>query len=186
MNRDFELFDKQYVYFMWDDELIDKYCFVADTIDDLRDAVNDFTGYPERIVGKHAPDYPFQTEGTHYVFAYYDPNYNCKYAYKQGKTIQAYINCSDSWIDSQQPTWDSACKFRIKPDDDYTLYTYKQLIRWLATGNGMIKDKDDELCSTTIAVVADELNSAATRCYVRKWNDNAWHEPSVAYLGEPV
>lgn len=187
MNRGFELFDKQYVYFMWDDALVDKYCFVADAIDDLYETVNSNIGSPERIVGRHSPDYPFQTEGTHYVFAYYDPNYNCKSAYKHGKTIQVYLDGTDSWIDIQRPIWNSDAKFRIKPDEDCdTLYTYKQLMRWLSAGNGLIKDKEDELCATTIAVTADELDNDATRCYVRKWNDNAWHVPSVAYLGEPV
>ena len=62
------------------------------------------------------------------------------------------------------------------------LVTYRKLARWLAKGNGEVKNAgticpnwnywdDQENC-----IVRDSL-------YVRKWEDTEWHKPTREYLG---
>lgn len=114
-----ELFDKKFVYFMWDDELRGKECFYDDDIDGLMDTVNkndtSFKGclgpstnkaYPFRLL--HAAPYGG------WRFAYYDPNYAYKVAYSEGKKIQHRRKGEKDWSEGT-PCWDSRYEYRIKP-----------------------------------------------------------------------
>ena len=114
-----ELFDKKYVYFMWDDCLKDKDVLVEDDIYNLEREVNKGdTGFLE--VEKSDSNEPFRIgyDNVTYRFAYYDPNYLCKIAYhKEGKTIQ--IKDSNGWTDwviNAEPEW-NLYEYRIKPDE---------------------------------------------------------------------
>ena len=95
-----KLFDKQFVYFDWEDSLKGKHCFTADSINDLKQAVNlcDDRMYGEVSESANC-DYPFHVKGTHcdLVFAYYDPLYEFKRAYAEGKKIQ--FMCGGRWTD---------------------------------------------------------------------------------------
>ena len=84
------LFDEKFIHCMWSDELKGKECFVADNIYDLRHHVN----YNENSVSVSGYDEQFGFEindtkyASHYLpFAYYDPNYDIKWAFHNGEII---------------------------------------------------------------------------------------------------
>lgn len=98
------LFDKKYVYFVRDAKLLGKQGFVANYIDDLMYRVNqqskDF-----RCVLRLSEDNssPFacassSSSSASWRFAYYDPNYDCKVAYNEGKQIRYH---GRSWNETQ-------------------------------------------------------------------------------------
>lgn len=121
-----ELFDKKFVYLEWDDVLEGKEVFVADCLANLRRMVNnnDHYGYSECVVDS-CVEFPFRVySGITFAMAYYDPNYECKLAWKNGKQIQSkstvYVDAE--WVDNDFPDWNNPCEaFRIKPDE-YEVY----------------------------------------------------------------
>ena len=84
-----DFFDKNFVNFLWDDELDGKECFVACEIQDLIQAVN-INSLEHKCVIHKSPDlyYPFQTRCDCTRFAYYDPLYEYKLAWANGKSIK--------------------------------------------------------------------------------------------------
>lgn len=63
--------------------------------------------------------FPFTLNGSDgdYRFFYYDPNYECKRAYAEGKQIQ-HVSYSNDWIDCKgEPDWENESNFRIKPEE---------------------------------------------------------------------
>ena len=115
-----KLFDKKYVYFMWDDILKDKGVLVEDDIYNLEREVNDGDDGFFEVVKSDNYSEPFRIDydNVTYRFAYYDPNYLCKIAYyNEGKTVQ--VKDSKGWLDwvlDAEPVWDSG-EFRIKPEE---------------------------------------------------------------------
>lgn len=129
-----ELFNKKFVYFMWDDELKGKECFYDDNIEGLRDTVNknktDFKG----CLGPNTSDYPFRPVlGTKtccsWRFAYYDPNYECKVAYSEGKKIQHRRKGEKDWYEST-PAWDPRYEYRIKSVKYYVGIGINKTLTW--------------------------------------------------------
>lgn len=121
-----ELFDKKFVHFMWDDELEDKVCFVADNIADLIFAVrNDGKcGVKTNALRSSSrASLPFLDSilNNCYPFAYYDENYEWKKAFNEGKKVQYQILGGVDWgdINSEEAL---ECRiaeertFRIKPE----------------------------------------------------------------------
>lgn len=81
-----KLYDPKFVHFEWSDKLDGQYCFVADNINKLIERVNgNDTTHHFLKVSKGNESYPFEcgTDGIsgNSRFAYYDPNYEVKYAY---------------------------------------------------------------------------------------------------------
>ena len=124
MEKENKLFDKRFVHFMWDDELKGKVCFAADNMEDLIFAVeNDgkcaIKTNSLRYNGNNVKPFHAYVLGANcfYTFAYYDPNYEAKWAYyKEGKKVQVgdYIG---NWADCHgEPHWSDNCKYRIKPE----------------------------------------------------------------------
>ena len=125
-----ELFNKKYVHFMWSDELNGKECFVADRIDVLRDYVErNVTVAKINVLKSDYESTPFtyieeaNVFNKDYIFAYYDPNYECKVAFNEGKTIQV-KNCRNEWIDCN-PTWNKEYEYRIKPETEKKYRAFK-------------------------------------------------------------
>lgn len=120
------LFDKKFVHFMWSDELEGKRCIVSDNIDIMIDAINNGTYHTAVINRSRGGGYALHSNenGLDYRIAYYDPNYECKVAYEQGKQIQYKSkDLSEPWIDcTGEPYWSDACEYRVKPEK--TLYVY--------------------------------------------------------------
>ena len=130
-----ELYDSKYVYFDWDDKLKGKKGLFADNINDLKQAVKDNKiGWFGEILKSSDSDshFPFETidkDGwhAHLRFCYYDPYYELRKAYLEGKQIQFKGNI-DNWVDiAGIPLFNaSPDEYRIKPEwyiilDDYGL-----------------------------------------------------------------
>ena len=132
------LYDSKYVYFDWDDNLEGKEGFFADNIESLKQNVNDdVTPLYGKIVKNSDNDnnfLPFRCVkesgwGDSFRFCYYDPYYEFRKAYLEGKQLQ-FKSSNCGWEDiAGEPTFASARdKYRIKPEvwyvvfDDYGLY----------------------------------------------------------------
>jgi len=127
-----ELFDKKFVYFMWDEKLEGKVGFVEDSIKELKDMVNAWEKVPTptykgRLTFSGSLHLPFSNvsniinKDIRFRFAYYDPNYECKVAYAEGKTIQISSD-NNIWVDwegEHEPDWKSLWSFRIKSEEYY-------------------------------------------------------------------
>lgn len=117
-----ELFDIKYVYMDWDDVLKGKKVLVGDILKILRNNINGMSLAATCVEpnGGSKSLYPFEdSSGTAWALAYYDPNYECKVAYKQGKVIQfRYHGTSDeAWAYcTGVPKWLDACEYRVKPE----------------------------------------------------------------------
>ena len=107
-----ELFDKKYVHFMWEDELEGKEGFFANNIDSLMLTVNNNNPLTRMNITEE--------EFGHWTFVYYDPNYECKRAFSEGKQIQCRSNSVYKWIDDTNPTWEDIFEYRIKPEEPKT------------------------------------------------------------------
>lgn len=125
-----DIFNKDFVKYVWDESLIDKDCFVADDIDTLKSIVNSESPIAYEIE-KNPGGIGFKgtvNERT-WNFAYYDPNYELKVKFERGYTIQTwedYDAGEDSyedthtghWEDCKNPTWGVDKKYRVKPDEE--------------------------------------------------------------------
>ena len=103
-------FEDKYVHFRWTEELKGKDCFVADDIATLCSAFEN--GTRRTVTDKFNECYPFEARGG-FRFAYYDPNYDCKIAFNEGKKIQSRQK-GNSWQDTEFPTWLPDFEYRIK------------------------------------------------------------------------
>lgn len=123
-----ELFDKKFVHFMWDDKLEGKRGFIAKSVKDLKGVVN-ANFCKELIRNSHDDAYPFlATDDNKYHFAYYDPNYEVKKAFNEGKTIQFLSRqqqLTGEWIDvwydcigPDEPKFLETVEYRVKPEDE--------------------------------------------------------------------
>lgn len=180
-----ELFDKKYVYFMWDDGLKEKEAFVANYIEDLINAVNtQDSRFNIRIHESHDDDYkgryPFcDTTQEDFTFAYYDPNYELKIAHHNGNAIEFYDEELKKWVEEKEPKWWDNVKYRVKQNDKFC--TNRQLAKWLAQGNG---ESMIGLRATTYHVYKEnEANKELKYTLVRKWEDSVWHTPTLDYMG---
>lgn len=112
-------FEDKFVHFRWTDDLEGKRAFYADSIDQLE---NSFTACNRGHLHKsESEDYPFEVacEGN-WKFIYFDPNYECKVAYEQGKQIQCRNKkLQQEWIDADSPCWGDEYEYRVKPAEDY-------------------------------------------------------------------
>lgn len=126
------LFDKQFVHILWDDTLLDKPCFYADSIGALIKIVNNNMLNYKSILIKSSGciDFPFRVlnDNTVYRFAYYDPNYEFKCAYNAGKAIQ-YMDSNGYWQDCV-PNWNTKDKYRVKPDKCYVGINKQKKLTW--------------------------------------------------------
>lgn len=128
-----ELYNKEFVYFDWDDKLEGKKGFLCDDINTLKQAVKDNrTGLFGEIIKNTESDsqFPFETidkDGWHghFRFCYYDPYYEFRKAYLEGKQLQ-FRNSEGDWEDVYGEPLFTKDEYRIKPEwyvvlDDYGL-----------------------------------------------------------------
>lgn len=178
-----ELFDEKYVYFMWDDKLKEKKGFVANHINTLVSFVNSNTDMCT-ILQTVDKSYPFLSdrEPTGYgfsQFAYYDPNYELKVAYNNGKTIESYDEEFEIWVEEKEPKWWDNVKYRVKQNDKFC--TNRQLAKWLAQGNG--ESKTGTFVYIYHIYEEYKTNKEVKNYLVRKWDDEDWHNPTLDYMG---
>lgn len=178
-------FEDKFVHFRWSDELEGKSVFYADDIHTLIKDVK--SGYDIAIVEESGMlDAPFEVNGNSWSFVYYDPHYDLKLAYEQGKTIQVKHILTGEWEDMTDTNidWDNVdgYELRIKPEESKPV-TNRELARWLAQGNGECKKYDGDIFfSTDHCYWSGEENTPAI-ILVRKWEDEEWNEPTREYMG---
>lgn len=185
-------FEKQYVHFMWDDELEGKKGFFSDDIVTLRTDVSDNNRrwYGVAYSGAEAP-YQFKCggEGYSFHFFYHDPHYDLKVAREQGKKIE-YKRKGKAWEDwtyTPAPAWLDDNEYRIMPEEEKPI-TNRELAHWLAQGNGEYTEKG--LRDTSINCYANFNYSSLFQddpipdsFLIRKWDDDEWRTPTREYMG---
>ena len=154
-----KLYDPKFVHFEWSDELDGKCCFVADYIGSLIKSVNEndtTSRYGKVSKADETSMLPFNCQEpqdiphtAEYHFAYYDPNYEIKYAYwKMGYDI--YVTLKDRNVDwmkiEKEETFldyinDPDYEFKIDDDFAELREAYKQgkIIQYLSS-DGKWKD----------------------------------------------
>lgn len=176
-------FEEKYVRRLWNDELIGKRVFYADSLSKLEKYVesNDerFFG---TIVGTHNTTYSFHIEDKdNYMFCYFDPYWELKIAYEQGCKILALFP-SGVWVVVKNPKWNYPPEhYRIKPNyiDYKRLATGRQIAEWLEKGCGEIStSKYDALSS-----IYEKSDEPVRDILVRKYEHDTWNEPTLRYLG---
>ena len=60
--------------------------------------------------------------------------------------------------------------------------TNRELARWVAEGNGEIKN-ENSVCPNWNYWVEKENKAISDRLLVRKWDETEWHKPTRDYLG---
>lgn len=182
------VFEKKYIYCLWDDSLEDKEAFFSDDLVNLQDIVNcTVLEYRDVLRFSGCENEPFRSGkfcNTNWKFAYYDPLYEWRFAAEQGETVQ--ILCKDTWQDIlPDHNWSNHENetYRIKPKEK--LATNRQLAEWLARGMGEICFYKDEILSNIKLSYYNYENDdePATEVLVRTWEDVDWSEPTLKYLG---
>ena len=122
MEKESKLFDKRFVYFMWDDELEGMGGFFADNIGTLKEQINNGVAEYLHNTKSRYEDKPFANCNSAYRFFYYDPNYEVKKAFNEGKTIQYQLAGGVDWadIDSEEAL---EC---VKPEEKWIAYLARQ------------------------------------------------------------
>ena len=184
-------FQKRYVHFMWDDKLQGKEVFFANTVEQLSKLVLENQD-KRKVFSSGNKAAPFSINGdpfcNKWMFIYYDPNYEFKVAFEQGKKIECKRK-GDAWEDwnyTPDPEWLDDYEYRIKPEESKPV-TNRELARWLSQGNGEYKTYEDSDLSTYnhyYYYYKDcEADAPVKIPYVRKWEDTHWHEPTREYMG---
>lgn len=122
-----KLFNPNFICSAADETLRGKPVFFGDSLDVIRDCVeNDkgssfVTGFDYDADRKFCG---FKVEASPYTweFVYYDPLYEAKLAYKQGKQLQKRWNDSSPWEDISDPLWLDSIEYRIKPEETWRPY----------------------------------------------------------------
>lgn len=132
-----ELYNKKYVYFEWDDELEGKKGFVADDVYVLKRNVEEnreeWYGEICRQTIHTNQNYPFEfipddsDDSSFFRFCYYDPDYEVKRAFFDGKTIQAHFkdNPHEEWFDINKDTLSdrySLEDFDLRMNEEWNVY----------------------------------------------------------------
>jgi len=130
--KEVNLYNSKFVHFEWDEVLRGKKVFCGDYIETLQRAIH-HKGPSEMGTLSHYSEsdvYPFCLQGSagYYRFAYYDPNYEVKWAYfKEDKPIQIRRSSTNEWGDlcpgikmvTIKPEYfdDERFEFRVKPEE---------------------------------------------------------------------
>ena len=187
-------FEKQYVHFIWTDELEGKMVFFADYIQQLKQRVeNNIIGhYAKATKGEDNLPFRIVDEQASWQFAYYDPYYELKVAREQGKVIQRYWKSEQEWEEHIGDDFtDDIRLYRIKPEEQKpelaeTLITNRVLAQWLAKGYGQYMDVEYTVARTYYcydcygASTDDAPINKDIR--VRLWGDTEWHVPTRKYM----
>ena len=135
-------FEDKFVHFRWSDSLRGKKVFYGDNLLTLEnDALSGNTNLMGIVEGGHDKVTPFIVNDDYWKFVYYDPNYECKKAYDEGKTIQV-SGDGEIWVDwedDRTPDWDSAFQFRIKSESTYCVVVGSNL-HLVATEKPFVKE----------------------------------------------
>ena len=189
-----KLYDKKYVYFEWNAELEGKKGFVADDICELTNCVLGGDFHHTKVRKSLNSAFPFKdTNNNDWLFFYYDPNYEVKKAYNEGKKLQWKYRHEEQWKDwdnELNPTFfdnTRGYELRVKPDQikheiDYDRYlTNKEFAMWLAKGNGQFMNKRTGIICCNHVYITDENKEIDHNFVVRRWEDKKWYDPTYNY-----
>ena len=97
--------------------------------------------------------------------------------------VYAIVGRKDFPVICENSTWQHCAE--IPKVHELELVTYRELARWLAEGNGEVKDENDEgtICMSRFYWEGQENNAVEDSIHVRKWYDTEWHKPTREYLG---
>ena len=97
--------------------------------------------------------------------------------------VYAIVSRKDFPVICENSTWQHCAEIPKVPELE--LVTYRELARWLAEGNGEVKDENDEgtICMSRFYWEGQENNAVEDSIHVRKWDDTEWHKPTREYLG---
>lgn len=180
-----ELFDKQYVYFEWDDKLKGVEAFAADELTTLKLRVEEGEDWNICTIGNNESTFfPFidKISESTYRYIYYDPLYKYKYAYYiEGKIIEWFDDYEGKWVPfTVEPLWGDNVQYRIQEETD-NLCTYRQLSEWIAKGNGELFFGG--IVDSSLSYPAEKADDCLDQPYmIRKWDDKEWHEPFLSYM----
>lgn len=126
-----DLFDPKFIRTKKDDALIGKYVFFSDSLDDMISYVEHDVGSSFLVCFDYDNDGKFcgfkvSASPDTWKFVYYDPLYEIKAAYNQGKQIQK-KQCGE-WENITNPSWSSDIEYRIAP----AYRSYKNFDEFLA------------------------------------------------------
>ena len=118
----YRFFDKKFLLMPDDKGIIGKKVFYGDSFCDLIAAVesgdSDRTGRLDSIITDG--HLPFKVNKVRWFLVYYDPNYEAKVAYSQGKQLQVRGGDTDDWVDAVvDPRWTVRARYRVKPQIYY-------------------------------------------------------------------
>lgn len=183
-------FEKQYVYFMWSDELEGKMVFFANHISNLKERVesNDEAFYADVTQGEDNLPFRLSTRGVCWQFAYFDPYYELRVAREQGKVIQRYWKSEQEWEEHIGDDFtDDISLYRIKPEEpEEKPITNRDLAQWLAEGYGQYMDVDFKVARTYYCYDCCEASTDDVPINkdirVRLWGDTEWRVPTRKYM----
>ena len=94
--------------------------------------------------------------------------------------VYAIVNRKDFPVICENSTWQHCAEIPEAPEQKPV--THRELARWVAEGNGEIKN-DKSVCPNWNYWVENENKAISDRLLVRKWDDTEWHKPTREYLG---
>ena len=94
--------------------------------------------------------------------------------------VYAIVSRKDFPVICENSTWQHCAEIPAVPEPK--LVTYRELARWLAKGNGEVKDANT-ICPNWNYYNDQENNPIKDLLLVRKWDDTEWHKPTMEYLG---
>ena len=94
--------------------------------------------------------------------------------------VYAIVSRKDFPVICENSTWQHCAE--IPEVQESKPVTHRELARWVAEGNGEIKN-ENSVCPNWNYWVENENKAIYDRLLVRKWDDTEWHKPTREYLG---
>ena len=94
--------------------------------------------------------------------------------------VYAIISRKDFPVICENSTWQHCAEIPKVPESE--LVTYRELSRWLAEGNGEVKNAYT-ICPNWNYWDDQENNPIKDSLLVRKWDETEWNKPTREYLG---
>lgn len=98
--------------------------------------------------------------------------------------VYSIVSRKDFPVICENSTWKHCAEIPEVPESKPV--TYREFARWLAEGNGEVKDdlnNEGAIYTSQFYLKGQENYSVEDYIYVRKWDDTEWHKPTREYLG---
>lgn len=94
--------------------------------------------------------------------------------------VYAIVSRKEFPVICENSTWRHCAEIPEVPESERV--TYRELARWLAKGNGEVKNADT-ICPNWNYYDDEENKPVEDSFLVREWDDTEWHKPTREYLG---